>query len=69
VLRRVLLPLRLLDSYEERVRDAQEIVYSGVAGVTVNANKTQTDGFELNAQIDLNANGTELGHGDIYGYG
>lgn len=47
-------PVRInADVYEERVRDAQEVLYSGLAGVTVNANKTQTDGFELNAQIDF----------------
>jgi iron complex outermembrane recepter protein len=47
-------PVRInADVYEERVRDAQEVVFSGLASVTTNANKTQTDGFELNAQIDL----------------
>jgi iron complex outermembrane receptor protein len=39
--------------YEERVRDAQRVVYAGVAAFTVNADKTQVDGFELDALIDL----------------
>jgi iron complex outermembrane receptor protein len=41
------------DIYEERVRDAQRVVYAGVAAFTLNADKTQVDGFELNALIDL----------------
>jgi iron complex outermembrane recepter protein len=47
-------PLRInADVYEERVRDAQRVVYAGVASFTVNADKTQVDGFELDALIDL----------------
>ena len=47
-------PVRLnADVYEERVRDAQRVVYSGVSSFTVNAAKTQVDGFELDAPIDL----------------
>ena len=47
-------PLRInSDVYEERVRDAQRVVYAGVASFTVNADKTQVDGIELDAQIDL----------------
>ena len=41
------------DVYEERVRDAQRVVYSGLAAFTVNADRTQVDGFELDALIDL----------------
>jgi iron complex outermembrane receptor protein len=41
------------DVYEERVRDAQRVVYSGVSSFTVNADKTQVDGFELGVLIDL----------------
>jgi iron complex outermembrane recepter protein len=49
-------PVRInADVYEERVKDAQRIVYSGVATFTVNADKTQVDGFELDAVIDLNS--------------
>jgi iron complex outermembrane receptor protein len=47
-------PVRISsDVYEERVRDAQRVVYSGIASFTVNADKTQVDGFELDALIDL----------------
>jgi len=47
-------PVRIdADVYEERVRDAQRVVYAGVASFTVNADKTQVDGFELNARIDI----------------
>jgi iron complex outermembrane receptor protein len=47
-------PVRInADVYEERVRDAQRVVYAGVASFTVNANKTQVDGFELDALVDL----------------
>lgn len=47
-------PVRLnADIYEERVRDAQRVVYAGVASFTLNADKTQTDGFELDSLIDL----------------
>jgi iron complex outermembrane recepter protein len=47
-------PVRInADVYEERVRDAQRVVYSGFALYTVNANRTQVDGFELGALIDL----------------
>jgi iron complex outermembrane recepter protein len=49
-----LFPVRInADVYEERVRDAQRVVYAGVAAFTLNADKTQVDGFELNALIDL----------------
>ncbi len=47
-------PVRInADVYEERVRDAQRVVYAGAAAFTVNADKTQVDGFELDALIDL----------------
>src|SRR5580704_8890564 len=43
-------PVRInADVYEERVRDAQRVVYAGVAAFTLNADKTQVDGFEFNA--------------------
>jgi iron complex outermembrane receptor protein len=41
------------DVYEERVSDAQRVVYAGIASFTVNAEKAQVDGFELDAPIDL----------------
>jgi iron complex outermembrane receptor protein len=41
------------DVYEQRVSDAQRVVYAGVAAFTVNADKTQVDGCELDALIDL----------------
>lgn len=47
-------PVRIdADVYEERVRDAQRVVYFGIASLTDNAAKTQTDGFELDALVDL----------------
>jgi iron complex outermembrane receptor protein len=47
-------PVRInADVYEERVRDAQRVVYAGFALYTVNADRTQVDGFELSALIDL----------------
>jgi iron complex outermembrane receptor protein len=47
-------PIRInADMYEERVRDAQRVVYAGVAAFTVNADKTQVDGFDLDALTDL----------------
>jgi iron complex outermembrane recepter protein len=47
-------PVRInTDVYEERVRDAQRVVYAGVAAFTLNADKTQVDGFELDALINL----------------
>jgi iron complex outermembrane receptor protein len=47
-------PVRInADVYEERVRDAQRVVYAGVAAFTVNADKTQVDGCELDVLIDL----------------
>jgi iron complex outermembrane recepter protein len=47
-------PVRInADVYEERVRDAQRVVYAGIASFTVNADKAQVDGFELDAPIDL----------------
>jgi len=48
-------PVRInADVYEERVRDAQRVVYAaGIASYTVNADKTQVDGLELNALLDL----------------
>jgi iron complex outermembrane receptor protein len=47
-------PLRInADVYEERVRDAQRVVYAGVAAFTLNADKTQIDGVELDALLDL----------------
>jgi iron complex outermembrane receptor protein len=47
-------PVRInADVYEERVSDAQRVVYAGIASFTVNAEKAQVDGFELDAPIDL----------------
>jgi iron complex outermembrane receptor protein len=47
-------PVRInADVYEERVRDAQRVVYAGFALYTVNADRTQVDGFELGALVDL----------------
>ena len=47
-------PMRInADVYEERVRDAQRVVYTGLSSFTLNADKTQVDGFELDALIDL----------------
>jgi iron complex outermembrane receptor protein len=47
-------PVRLnADVYEERVSDAQRVVYAGIAAFTLNADKTQVDGFELDAVMDL----------------
>jgi iron complex outermembrane recepter protein len=49
-------PVRInADVYEERVRNAQRVVYAGIASFTFNAEKTQVDGFELDALIDLTA--------------
>jgi iron complex outermembrane receptor protein len=48
------LPARInADVYEERVRNAQRVVSTDLASFTVNADKTQVDGFELDALIDL----------------
>jgi iron complex outermembrane receptor protein len=47
-------PMRInADVYEERVSNAQRVVYAGIAAFTLNADKTQVDGFELDAPIDL----------------
>ena len=48
-------PMRInADAYEERVSDAQRVLYTpGIAAFTVNAAKTQADGVELDALIDL----------------
>ncbi|HUN77125.1 MAG TPA: TonB-dependent receptor [Steroidobacteraceae bacterium] len=47
-------PVRVdADVYEERVRDAQRVVYYGISALTANAARTQTDGFELDALTDL----------------
>jgi iron complex outermembrane receptor protein len=60
------LPVRInADVYEERVRDAQRVVYAGIAAFTLNADKTQVDGFELNALIDL-ASWLQAGLDDAY---
>jgi iron complex outermembrane receptor protein len=48
------LPVRInADLYEERVRDAQRVVYAGIAAFTLNADRTQVDGCELEALMDL----------------
>jgi iron complex outermembrane receptor protein len=48
------LPARInADVYEERVRDAQRVVSTDLSSFTVNADKTQVDGFELDALIDV----------------
>lgn len=41
------------DVYEERVGDAQRVVYAGLASFTVNADRTRVDGLEVSALIDL----------------
>jgi iron complex outermembrane receptor protein len=47
-------PVRInADVYEQRVRDAQRVVYAGIAAFTLNADRTQVDGFELDALLDL----------------
>ena len=47
-------PVRInADVYEERLRDAQRVVDTGLSSFTLNADKTQVDGFELDALIDL----------------
>jgi iron complex outermembrane recepter protein len=47
-------PVRInADVYEERVRNAQRVVYAGIAAFTLNADKTQVDGFELDTVMDL----------------
>ena len=47
-------PMRVnADVYQERVRDAQRVVSTDLSSFTVNANKTQVDGFELDALIDV----------------
>jgi iron complex outermembrane receptor protein len=48
------LPARLnMDVYEERLRDAQRVVYFGISSQTTNAAKAQVDGFEMDALLDL----------------
>jgi iron complex outermembrane recepter protein len=48
------LPVRVnADVYAERVRDAQRVVYAGVASFTVNADESQVAGSELDALVDL----------------
>ncbi len=47
-------PMRVnADVYQERVRDAQRVVSTDLSSFTVNADKTQVDGFELDALIDV----------------
>jgi iron complex outermembrane receptor protein len=47
-------PVRInADVYEEKLRDAQRVVDTGLSSFTLNADKTQVDGFELDALIDL----------------
>jgi len=47
-------PVRInADVYEERVSDAQRVVYAGIAAFTLNADRTQVDGFELDTMMDL----------------
>lgn len=47
-------PVRVnADVYEERVRDAQRVVSTDLSSFTLNADKTQVDGFELDALIDV----------------
>jgi iron complex outermembrane recepter protein len=48
------LPVRInADVYEEGVRDAQRVVYAGIAAFTLNADRTQVDGFELDTLMSL----------------
>ena len=48
------LPARInADVYEERVSDAQRVVYAGIALYTVNAAEAQVRGFELDALVNL----------------
>ena len=47
-------PMRVnADVYQERVRDAQRVVSTDLSSFTINADKTQVDGFELDALIDV----------------
>jgi len=47
-------PVRInADVYVETVKDAQRVVYAGVASFTVNAGKTQVSGFELDVPVEL----------------
>ena len=47
-------PMRVnADVYQERVRDAQRVVSTDLSSFTVNANRTQVEGFELDALIDV----------------
>jgi iron complex outermembrane recepter protein len=47
-------PVRVdADVYEERVRDVQRVIYAGISSLTDNASKARTDGFELDALMDL----------------
>jgi iron complex outermembrane receptor protein len=48
------LPARInANVYEERVTDAQRVVYFGISSQTTNAAETKTDGFEFQASLDL----------------
>lgn len=48
------LPARLnADVYEERISDAQRVVYSGVSSQTANATRAKVDGFEFDGLLDL----------------
>ena len=41
------------DVYEERLSDAQRVVYFGISAQTTNARAAKIDGFELQALVDL----------------
>ena len=48
------LPARINgDVYEERISDAQRVVYFGISAQTTNAMATKIDGFEFQALVDL----------------
>lgn len=50
------MPVRLnADVYEERIRDAQRVIYFGISSQTANADKAQVDGLEVDALVDLTA--------------
>jgi iron complex outermembrane receptor protein len=47
-------PVRVnADVYEERVSDAQRVVYAGISSQTTNATRAKVDGFEFDALVDL----------------
>lgn len=50
------MPARInADVYEERLADAQRVVYFGISAQTTNARGARIDGFEFQALVDLSA--------------